>query len=341
MTTGTNQSFSRYRGHHTFFLQCGPEDGPAIIFLHGFPELSITWRHMLPCFGALGWRAIAPDLRGYGRSSVYTAKDAYAQEKLVGDMVGLADSLGIQKAVWVGHDWGCGTAWSIASHHPERCAGVVNLSIPYRTLELGLPRLASLADRTLYPENVFPDGQWSYMRHYHGRFDRAVAVFDRDPLKTVAALFRSGQPSLVGTASPRANVYRDNGWFDGAEIAPDSALDPMILTPADLVAYAEGLSRNGFAGPVSYYMNDAANAAYTERAVNNGYLDLPVLFVAGRYDLTCEAVDSRLSDPMKEYCSDLTFEVVPAGHFIAEETPSAVNAILARWLATKVAKSYG
>src|SRR5579872_2554747 len=92
--------------HTSFYLAAGPEDGPLVIFVHGWPELSISWRHQLPALAALGFRAIAPDMRGYGRSSVYGKHDDYAQELIVRDMIELLDSTGRAKAVWVGHDWG-------------------------------------------------------------------------------------------------------------------------------------------------------------------------------------------------------------------------------------------
>ena len=80
--------------HSSFYLACGAEDAPLIIFLHGWPELSISWRHQLPCFASLGFRAIAPDMRGYGRSSVYPKHEDYALANAVQDMLELLDSLG-------------------------------------------------------------------------------------------------------------------------------------------------------------------------------------------------------------------------------------------------------
>src|SRR5947207_6759870 len=86
--------------HTTFYLAAGPEDGPVIIFVHGWPELSISWRHQLPALAALGFRAIAPEMRGYGRSSVYDRHGDYAQELIVRDMIELVGASGPQKAGW-------------------------------------------------------------------------------------------------------------------------------------------------------------------------------------------------------------------------------------------------
>ncbi len=84
--------------HTTFYLAAGPENGPLVIFVHGWPELSISWRHQLPTLAALGFRTIAPDMRGYGRSSVYSQYTDYAQEHIVRDMLELLDAVGREKA---------------------------------------------------------------------------------------------------------------------------------------------------------------------------------------------------------------------------------------------------
>src|SRR5262249_8102738 len=117
--------------HTTFYLACGPASAPLIIFVHGWPELSISWRHQLPSFAGLGFRAIAPDMRGYGRSSLHQRHEDYRLEAIVADMLELLQSLGADKAVWVGHDWGSPVVWSLASHHPNRCYAVANLCVPY------------------------------------------------------------------------------------------------------------------------------------------------------------------------------------------------------------------
>ena len=117
--------------HTTGYLACGPEDGPLLVFVHGWPELSISWRHQLPFFGALGFRAVAPDMRGYGRSSVYPRHEDYQLRESTADMIELLDSLGRERAVWIGHDWGSPVVWSLASQHPDRCHGVANLCVPY------------------------------------------------------------------------------------------------------------------------------------------------------------------------------------------------------------------
>jgi pimeloyl-ACP methyl ester carboxylesterase len=106
MNPPVEEHVARTDRHTTFYLASGPVDGTPIIFLHGWPSLAIEWRHQLPCLALLGFRAIAPDMRGYGRSSIYSRHEDYAREHSVQDMLELLDSLGLERALWVGHDWG-------------------------------------------------------------------------------------------------------------------------------------------------------------------------------------------------------------------------------------------
>ena len=322
--------------HTTGYLACGEATRPPIVFVHGWPELSHSWRHQLPCFAGLGFRAVAPDLRGYGRSSVYRDHQSYALEHVVADMLELLDHLGHQRAVWVGHDWGSPVVWSLASHHPDRCHAIASLCVPYFGQGFTPANLLALIDRRVYPEADFPVGQWDYQLFYLESFDKACGTFDANPRNTVKALFRKGNPNAKGMPSRTAAVRKAGGWFGGAAEAPDVPLDTDVISEDDLSTYAASLQRNGFFGPDSYYMNPDRNADYTRQAKDGGRLDLPVLFLHGEYDYTCETVSSRLAEPMRQDCRDLAEVVIQSGHWMAQEKPLEVNAALARWLATKV-----
>src|SRR5918912_321539 len=110
-----------------------------------------SWRHQLPAFAALGFRCVAPDMRGYGRSTVHPRHADYALEESVADMLELLAALGRDRAVWVGHDWGSPVVWSLAAHHPERCDAVANLCVPYFAQGFSPATLLPLVDRTVYP----------------------------------------------------------------------------------------------------------------------------------------------------------------------------------------------
>jgi pimeloyl-ACP methyl ester carboxylesterase len=331
----TTEHTAKTGRHTTFYLAAGPEDGPLVIFVHGWPELSISWRHQLPALAALGFRAIAPDMRGYGRSTVYGRHRDYAQEDIVGDMIELIDHLSRDQAVWVGHDWGSPVVWNVASHHPERCTAVASLCIPYFTLERGLDHTMAMVDRGVYPEKEFPNGQWDYMRHYEENFAEAIAPLDASVCNFLKLAFRKGDPAGEGKPAITASARRNRGLLGGGAL-PDVARDADIVSEEDLSIYVAALERNGFYGPSSWYMNHTANADYAKSASDRGYLDMPALFLNARYDYVCECTHSQLAEPMRSYCRNLTELTIRSGHWMAQEKPLEVNAAIAKWLVTSV-----
>jgi len=317
--------------HSTHYLEAGEPNAPLVIFVHGWPELSLSWRHQLPHVAALGYRAIAPDMRGYGRSAQYVQHEAYTLRNAVQDMLELLEHLGGQQAIWVGHDWGSPVVWSLARHHPDCCRGVANLCVPYDTLELGWDGFLPHVDRRVYPAESFPAGQWEYMRYYEEHFEQATALFDSDPYAVVKALFRKG--SAEGSGVPAATAYtrQHNGWFGGGPV-PDVELDSDVVSATEADSYAGYLRANSFFGPDSWYMNHAANGVYA-RSAGSVRLNMPVLFLHGRYDYTCETISSSLAEPMRQQCSRLTEHIVDSGHWMAQEQPGRVNQHLGVWLA--------
>ena len=213
------------------------------------------------------------------------------------------------------------------------------MCVPYYTLDRGLDHTLTLVDRKLYPENEFPAGQWEYMRFYEESFAEATAPMDANVRKFLKLAFRKGDPQGEGQRAMTAMARRGRGLFGGAEI-PEVPRDGDVISEEDLSVYVSALERNGFFGPSSWYMNHAANAAYGRKAVNDGYLEMPVLFLAARYDYVCESVHSRLGEPMRAHCRNLAEEILRGGHWLAQEKPLEVNAALVKWLATSVAGTW-
>lgn len=322
--------------HTTFYLAAGPEDGPLMIFTHGWPELSLSWRHQLPFFGAMGFRAVAPDMRGYGNSSVYQNHEDYRLEVIAQDMLELIDHLRKEKAIWVGHDWGSPVAWNMASHYPDRCHGVASLCVPYATIELGLDHIISLVDRDIYPMDEFPAGQWEYMRFYEEHFDLATQPMDANTYNFARAIFRKGSPEGLGRPSGTAYTRRNNGWFGELSEAPDMPRDEDVIGEQELNVYAESMKRNGLFAANSIYMNHEANAAYHQEVVNDGVIEMPALFLAASYDFTCEGITSRLPEAMRKLCLDLTEGIIDSGHWMAQEKPHEVNREIVKWLVNRL-----
>jgi pimeloyl-ACP methyl ester carboxylesterase len=314
--------------HKTIWFECGPKDGPLMIFVHGWPALGVVWRSQMIHFAKLGWRCVAPNMRGMGGSSAPQQISEYATEELVQDLVELHEALGGKPAVWVGHDWGAPRVWSVAAHHSDRCKAVVNLCVPYFSRGFALPTLLPLVDRELYPADKFPAGQWDYWLYYREHFSRAVEQCERDVENTICRLYRR-VPENVGPEDPKATTRARGGWFS-EDYRPGR--EGVLLSEEDLQMFISEYQSSGFGGPCAWYMNDAANLAYAARAPNFGKLSMPVLFLHADGDLTCNTVHSRLADPMREDCSDLTEVTIVSGHYLTLEQPEAVNGSISEWI---------
>src|SRR5882757_7597085 len=118
-------------GMEMAYYEAGPREGVPIVLCHGFPEMAFSWRHQIRALGDAGRWVIAPDQRGYGLSSKPAGVASYDIEHLTGDLVGLLDHLGVEKAVFCGHDWGGIVVWQLPLMHPDRVAGVIGLNTPF------------------------------------------------------------------------------------------------------------------------------------------------------------------------------------------------------------------
>lgn len=114
-------------------LQAGPDDGPLVLLLHGFPQTSWSWRRVWPTLAGQGYRVVAVGQRGYSPDASPDDAEQYATAHLVGDVLGFLDALGVERADVVGHDWGAALAWQVAAHHPERVRTLTAVSVPHPT----------------------------------------------------------------------------------------------------------------------------------------------------------------------------------------------------------------
>lgn len=324
----------RSQRHATHYLAVGTPGSPAIVFVHGWPELGHSWRRQLECFAGMGFFAIAPDMRGYGLSDVPSRPEDYQVEAIVADMVELADHLDLGDAIWVGHDFGAPIVWALAQHHPDRVRGIAALCVPYIPNGFCVENLIPLIDRTLYPVDTFPAGQWDYQLYYRTHADSVRRVFEADVRRTVRALFRAGNPRHMARPALSATVSA-TGWFSGRPSAPDIARDNNVLSEEDEAMYAQSLARNGFSGPDSWYLNHEVNLIYAARARANWRITTPVLFLHASYDTICDTLRSALAEPMRSWCPDLTEREIGSGHWMQLERPDDVNAALAEWIGAK------
>ena len=299
----------------------------------------------MTAFSNLGFHCIAADTLGYGQSTVsHTASD-YSCENSASDQLALLSHLKQPSAVWAAHDWGAAALWSLAAHHPTVCTAIICLCIPYRTLEIGLNGLLSTINRSIYPFDVYPNGQWDYQVYYEQFPAAATKQFEEGGEKAIKLLFSNGLPDTFGKPTTRTSeVSKHKGWFGGvsAEALPDipaqkTALDPE-LHPGLYEELTSSLKRTGWFGATAYYLNHAANEAYNRDPPGGGVLEIPVLYVHAKYDSVCatavepEEGEKGLMSEMRAKCKDLKEVVVEAGHWVGLEKASEVTEAMIYWV---------
>ncbi|MDQ3945736.1 MAG: alpha/beta hydrolase [Actinomycetota bacterium] len=281
--------------------ECG--EGPVVLLCHGFPELWYSWRHQLPALAAAGYRAVAPDQRGYGRSGRPDAVEDYDIVHLAGDLVGLLDALGEERAVVVGHDWGAIVTWHLAQAAPERLHGIAALSVPF------WPR-PSRPPTELWKE-IFAD-HFFYILHFQTP-GVADAELDADPGAFMRRFLRRASADV----------------FDATADVPPL---PAWLSDEEFAVYEEEFRRTGFTGGLNWYRNFDRNWELTGETATRK-VDIPAVFLAGERDPVLLLVRP---EPMREWVPGLRESVlVPgAGHWIQQERSAETNEVLLRFLSS-------
>jgi pimeloyl-ACP methyl ester carboxylesterase len=305
-------------------------NGPLVLLCHGFPESWYSWRHQLDALDAAGFHAVAPDMRGYGKSDAPEAIDQYTIFHLVGDLVGLLDALQARTAVIVGHDWGAAVAWHAARLRPDRFRAVAGLSVPYRPRSEARP--TSVMPRTA-------DAQFYQL--YFQEPGVAEGELEHDLRATVRTMLygASGEGAAAiraaaasGAAAANLSMVPNDGGFLRGAVAP--ATLPAWLSEADIDFYAGEFKRSGFRGPLNYYRNVDRNwelmAAFAGVPVT-----VPALYVAGDRDLVVSfpGTDQLLAN-LKHFVPALrNIQMLPGcGHWTQQERPSEVNAAIIDFL---------
>jgi pimeloyl-ACP methyl ester carboxylesterase len=289
--------------------------GPAVVFCHGFPELAYSWRHQVPALVAAGFRTIAPDQRGYGGTDRPADVTAYDIHSLTADLVGVLDALGIERAVFVGHDWGGLVVWQMALLHPTRTAGVVGVNTPY------FPR--AFAPPTTILRQLFGDNY--YVCHFQqpGVADVALA---RDVRRVFTQLGRRGVPIAETEARLAALGRMPNlvELVDGSE-----PLGAPLFDEDELGFYTETFERTGFTGGINWYRNIDRNWETTPELAD-ARIEVPSLMVTAEWDAVLRP---EMAEPMRACVSDLEIHMIRAcGHWTQQEKPAELNAILVDWL---------
>ncbi|MFI1255539.1 alpha/beta fold hydrolase [Streptomyces netropsis] len=296
--------------------------GPLVLLVHGFPESWYSWRHQLPVLAAAGYRAVAIDVRGYGRSSKPGAPDAYRMLELVEDNAAVVHALGEQSAVVVGHDWGAAIAANSALSRPDVFRAVGLLSVPYAPR--GGPR----------PSRIFAQmgGDEEFYVSYFQQPGRAEAEIEPDVRGWLAGFYAAlSADTMPAPGAPSTHFVSRGGTLRDRFPA---GRRPAWLSENDLDVYAGEFERTGMSGPLNRYRN--MDRDWEDLADFDGApIVQPSLFIGGSLD----ASTTWMADAIKAYPTTLPGLVSAhvldgCGHWIQQERPHEINRLLTDWLAS-------
>jgi pimeloyl-ACP methyl ester carboxylesterase len=323
VTTEIEHVFVDVGGLNMHAAVAGPVDGRAVLLCHGFPESWYSWRHQLRALGEAGYRVIAPDQRGYGRSDAPPDVESYTQLHLVGDLVGLLNALDIPSATVVGHDWGAPVAWNAALLRPDVFPAVVGISVPFGPRRPGGVRPTEMM-RAGLGEAFF------YVLHFQ---DVGVAEAELDG--DIKGTLRRVLYSISGDIPPEDFRFFDPNARCINDLLREPASLPDWLTEEDLDVFAAEFERKGtFRHGINWYRNIDRSWELLAAFANKKILQ-PALFIGAERDaifgLTLAGVAAT-----KEWVPQLREPIwVPdCGHWIQQEEPEIVNAALLQFLAT-------
>ncbi|KAG7054551.1 epoxide hydrolase [Colletotrichum scovillei] len=232
------------------YLAAGPVNGPLLIFVHGWPAIALAWKPQLEAFSALGFRAIAPDMPGYGKSTARKVIEDYSQQK---------------------------------------------------------------------------------------DFEKAIAWYEKDIEGINKALWQPGKPVHPPKPTFTSTVRKDGGWFGGIPQPPSPDQIPAPLLEGEVFdEFTKAMKKTGYWPGSAYYMNHERNHEFNSKAPNDGKFDKPALLIHAAFDYVCETKTTRLAEPMRQACSNLTEVTIQAGHWANMEKPAETSAALSRFILEEV-----
>ncbi len=299
--------------------------GPLVLFCHGWPESWYSWRHQMAALAAAGYRAVAPDMRGYGGSDSPLSVEQYTMLHLVGDMVELVKALGEKQAVIVGHDWGAPVAWTSALLRPDVFRAVAGMSVPF-TPPGKIDLLSALQAQ----------GVTTFYMQYFQTPGVAEAELELDVEASLRRIYFSG--SGDGPERPTFGVLEPGAGVLTNTVDPLSAGHtlPAWLPREDLAYYAAEFKRSGFRGGLNWYRN--LRRSWELLTPWRGcVIRQPALFIAGERDnvLKFPASQAQIEAYPRTLPGLRGSHILPgAGHWIQRERAAEVNRLLLAFLSS-------
>lgn len=297
-------------------------EGPLVLLVHGFPESWYSWRHQLPALADAGFRAVAIDVRGYGRSSKPAAIDDYRIVEHAGDNVGVVEALGEERAVIVGHDWGSPIAWNTALLRPDMFHALALLSVPYSprgsTRPLDAMRLLA--------------GEEEFYIEYFQEPGRAEAEIEADVRSWLLGFYFTASGDAPPPEGGTIATVARGGKLSDRFVRPDEL--PGWLSEDDLEFYVAEFERTGFTGGLNRYRN--VNRDWEDLGAFAGAsIGVPALFIGGDRDgptIWGAGAISRFGETLPKLHGS---HVLPGcGHWVQQERATEVNEILIDFVRT-------
>jgi pimeloyl-ACP methyl ester carboxylesterase len=293
-------------------------EGPAVLLCHGFPESWYSWRHQLDALAKAGFRAIAPDQRGYGQTDGPPEIEAYSQPNLVGDLVGLLDALAIEQAVVIGHDWGALVAWNAALLRPDRFRAVATASVPY------IPQGDVLPTDML---KALSKDFFSYILYFQepGPAEAELEADVRTGLRRFFYTLSGEIPrdQLLWDKNPR-----ESNFMDQLTQPPE----PMAwLAEAELDFFVGEFERRGFRNGLNWYRCIDRSWAQM-RAFRGRHPEVPAGFIQGEFDYpgANDDVLALMEATLPDWRG--ATKIPGAGHWLQQERPDEFNTSLIAFL---------
>ncbi|WP_426609383.1 alpha/beta fold hydrolase [Bradyrhizobium sp. McL0616] len=296
-------------------------EGPLVILCHGFPECWYSWRHQLGALAKAGYHAVAPDLRGYGRSDRPEEVEKYTILHDIGDVVGLLDALGARQAVIAGHDIGAAIAWQAALLRPDRFSAVIAMSPPFRPRGFG--------DSAVPPTTLMPRNENAVFYQLFLQTPEAEAGLGRDLRRTFRSqlyLLSGDKPASAAGGFAAGMVPRK-----GNALADPPSL-PLWITEADIDVYVEAYARSGFHGPLAWWRN-VDRGWELMAAFNGAKVTVPALYLVGDRDFVAAAFREDIAK-QAAFVPKLRPPVVlrDCGHWTQQERAGEVRAAMIDFL---------
>uniref|UniRef100_A0A0E0IUQ6 AB hydrolase-1 domain-containing protein n=1 Tax=Oryza nivara TaxID=4536 RepID=A0A0E0IUQ6_ORYNI len=295
------------RGLTLHVAQAGKGELGTVVFLHGFPEIWYSWRHQMLAVAAAGYRAVAPDWRGYGLSDQPPEPEAAAYDDLIEDLLAILDALAVPKAFLVGKDFGAMPAYSFALCHPNRTCGVMCLGIPFGVNSSSL--------------NTLPEGFYILRWAQPGRAEADFGKYDiRRVVRTIYILFSRNEIPIA---------KEDQEIMDLADLSTPL---PEWFSEEDLDVYSSLYEKSGFRYPLQM----PYRSMHQNKPIGDAKFQVPVFVVMGEKDYVFKipGIESVMKDgSMEKHAPDLKITYIPEGsHFVQEQFPEFVNELLLSFL---------